>query len=311
MTGSNTVTIATGSISFTCAKDDYRTNHAYPRATDPAAGQNLSITSFTTNSITVNVGKNVGTGAHVTTTIGKGGVLSFNVVHAGTNYKEPEIFVPSPSYDDMAIEGISRVGFGTGPETGIGALISVDVGPSNLPTGIGSTLFTVKNFELSRTGYNFRKGDKFTPVGLVTDKSLPSATEPFVLEVQEVYEDNFSCWQFGEFDFVDSIKSLQDGKRTLFSLFYNGELLSIQPQIGSDIIAQNLLLIFVNGVNQKPGVNYQFEGGTTFVFTTPPSEEDDVAIYFSPPRGGLPRCVCVNPAGKIRTSPAVASSLRF
>ena len=41
-------------------------------------------------------------------------------------------------------------------------------------------------------------------------------------------------------------------KETLFPLFYNGELLSIQAQIGSDIIAQNLLLIFVNGVNQKP-----------------------------------------------------------
>ena len=286
LTGSNTVTIAPTSISFTCAKDDYRTNHAYPRSTDPAAGSTLSITSFTTNSITVNVGKNVGTGAHVTTTIGKGGVLSFNVAHAGTNYKEPEIFVPSPSYDDMAIEGISRIGFGTGPNTGIGALISVEVGSSGLPTGIGSTLFSVKNFELSRTGYNFRKGDKFTPVGLVTDKSLVRATEPFVLEIEEVYEDNFSSWQFGEFDFVDSIKSLQDGSRTTFSLFYNGELLSIQVLSGSGIIAENLLLIFVNGVNQKPGVNYQFEGGTTVSFTTAPTVEDDVAIYFYKGTGG-------------------------
>ena len=280
LTGSNTVTIATGSISFTCSKDDYRTNHAYPRATDPAAGQTLSITSFNTNSITVNVGKNVGTGAHVTTTIGKGGVLSFNVAHAGTNYKEPEIFLPSPSYDDMAIEGISRVGFGTGPETGVGALISVEVNSSGLPTGIGSTLFSVKNFELSRTGYKFRKGDKFTPVGLVTERNLARPITTFILEVEEVYEDNFSSWQFGEFYFIDSIKSLQDGTRNIFPLFYNGELLSIQAQKGSDIISQNLLLIFVNGVNQKPGANYQFEGGTTFAFTTPPTEEDDVAIYF-------------------------------
>ena len=279
LTGSNTVTIATGSISFTCSKDNYSTNHAYPRASDPAAGSTLSITSFTTNSITVNVGKNVGTGAHVTTTIGKGGVLSFNVAHAGTNYKEPEIFVPSPSYDDMAIEGISRIGFGTGPDTGVGALISLDVGPSGQPTGIGSTLFTVKNFELSRTGFKFRKGDKFTPVGLVTDKNLPRPITPFILEVEEVYEDNFSSWQFGEFDFIDSIKSLQDGVTTTFPLLYNGELLSVQVDSTSDIIAQNLLLIFVNGVNQKPGINYQFEGGTSFTFTTPPTTEDDVAIY--------------------------------
>ena len=38
LTGSNTVTIATGSISFTCSKDNYSTNHSYPRSTDPAAG---------------------------------------------------------------------------------------------------------------------------------------------------------------------------------------------------------------------------------------------------------------------------------
>ena len=280
LTGSNTVTIATGSISFTCSKDSFRTNHAYPRAGDPAAGQTLSITSFTTNSITVNVGKNVGTGATITATVGVGGTLIFNIVSGGTNYKEPEIFVPSPSYDDMEIEGISRIGFGTGPDTGIGALISVEVGSSGLPTGIGSTLFSVKNFELSRTGYNFRKGDKFTPVGLVTAKGFASPVTPFILEVEEVYQDNFSSWQFGEFDFIDTIKPLQDGSRTVFPLFYNGELLSIQAQTGSNIISENLLLIFVNGVNQKPGVNYQFDGGTIFSFTTAPTADDDVAIYF-------------------------------
>ena len=280
LTGSNTVSIAPTSISFTCSKDNFRSNHAYPRSTDPVAGIQTAITSTTTNSITVNVGKNVGTGAVVTAAVGVGGTLIFNVSNGGTNYKEPEIFVPSPSYDDMAIEGVSRVGFGTGPDTGIGALISVEVGPSGIPSGTGSNLFSVKNFELSRTGFKFRKGDKFTPVGLVTDKSLSRPITPFILEVEEVYEDNFSSWQFGEFDFVDSIKSLQDGKRKLFPLFYNGELLSIQAQLGSDIIAENLLLIFVNGVNQKPGINYQFEGGTTFAFTTPPSVEDDIAIYF-------------------------------
>ncbi len=280
LTVSNTVTIAPTSISFTCAKDDFRSNHAYPRSTDPVAGISTAITSTTTNSITVNVGKNVGTGAVVNATVGVGGTLIFNISNGGLNYKEPEIFVPSPSYDDMEIEGISRIGFGTGPDTGIGALISVDVGSSGLPTGIGTTLFSVKNFELSRTGYKFRKGDKFTPVGLVTDKNLPSPITPFILEVEEVYEDNFSSWQFGEFDFIDSINSLQDGERTLFPLFYNGELLSIQTESGSDIIPENLLLIFVNGVNQKPGVNYQYEGGTTFSFTTPPTEDDDVAIYF-------------------------------
>jgi len=268
LTDSNTVQIATGSISFACSKDDYSTIHSYPRSTDPVAGISTAILSFNADTITVNVGANVGSGAKITTTIGVGGTLSFNIVDGGTNYKEPEIFVPSPSYSNMSIEGISRVGFGTGPETGIGALISVS----------GVTTTGILNFELSRSGYKFRKGDKFTPVGLVTDKSFTRA-EPFTLEVTDVYQDNFSSWQFGELDYIDSIKDLQDGSRTVYPLRYNGELLSITIDDDSDIIAENLLIIFVNGVVQKPGVNYQFEGGTVLSFTTAPSVDDDVVIY--------------------------------
>ena len=268
LTESNTVQIATRSISFTCSKDNFQTIHPYPRPTDPVAGITTAITSYNSDTITVNVGSNVGSGAQVTTTIGVGGALSFNVVSGGSNYKEPEIFVPSPSYDNMKIEGVSRVGFGTGTDTGTGALISVS----------GVTTTGISNFELSRNGYNFRKGDKFTPVGLVTDKSFSSA-ETFVLEVEKVYQDNFSSWQFGEFDFIDSIKSLQNGSRTAFPLLYNGELLSIIVNQDSDVIAQNILLIFINGVLQKPGENYKFDGGTVLSFTTAPSVEDDIAIY--------------------------------
>ena len=50
----------------------------------------------------------------------------------------------------------------------------------------------------------------------------------------------------------------------------------------------SVLLIFVNGVLQKPGEAYQFQGGTTFIFTEAPSGEsqpgindhDSVDIYF-------------------------------
>jgi hypothetical protein len=40
------------------------------------------------------------------------------------------------------------------------------------------------------------------------------------------------------------------------------------------------LLIFVNGIIQEPGVAYEFEGGTSFRFTTPPKKEDNVAVFF-------------------------------
>ena len=69
-----------------------------------------------------------------------------------------------------------------------------------------------------------------------------------MLEVSEIYR-VFLPWQFGEFDFIDSIKPLQNGSRTVFPLRYNETQLMVVDN-GPDIIAQNILLIFVNGVVQ-------------------------------------------------------------
>ena len=56
LTTANTIQIANDGITFTCTKDGNATNHAYPRATDPASGKTLVITAVTSASITVNVG---------------------------------------------------------------------------------------------------------------------------------------------------------------------------------------------------------------------------------------------------------------
>ena len=55
--GSNTVGILTESITFTCDLDDHRTEHSYPRATDPANNATIGIAATTPTSITINVGK--------------------------------------------------------------------------------------------------------------------------------------------------------------------------------------------------------------------------------------------------------------
>ena len=244
-------------------------------------------------SVATTITDTTGTGATITAEIGVGGALSFNIPHAGTGYVKPKLFTPSPSYDDMPIVGVSRIGTGATTDTGIGALISVEVGNSGA-TGIGSTLFSVKNFELSRNGYSFKRGDKFTPVGLVTDGSLPAPLSKFEIEVVETYSDNFSFWQFGELDYIDSISSLQDGSRTNFPLFYNGDLISIEAKAGSDIILKNLLVIFVNGVLQQPDVNYQFEGGTSISFTTAPSADDNISIYIYKGQDGVDSVISTN-----------------
>ena len=291
---SNTIKIATNSLVFTCDKDNHFSNHPYPRATDPANNVFLTITSVTTDTITVNVGAGGGggTGAEVTATVGVGGTLAFNIVSSGSGYINPQINIPEPIYENLEVEGISRLGVGATTETGKNLLLNVGVSAATTSVGIGSTLFTISEFEIARAGYAFKKGDKFKPVGLVTAAHLSAPIQEFELEVVEIFNDKFSAWQFGEIDSIDSIKFLQDGQRVRFPLFFNGELISFEKDDTNDLSSlidlDAVLLIFVNGVLQKPGISYQFNGGTTFTFTEPPQGEtgeglndhDQVDIYF-------------------------------
>ena len=225
-----------------------------------------------------------GTAATVTATanVGAGGTLSFNVVGGGTSYVNPQIFVDDPAYENLPVTGVSRLGVGATTDTGIGLLVDVKVGGSSTTVGIGSTHFEVTEFQISRSGYSFQKGDVIKPVGLVTDSRLSSPISNFELTVLETYSDSFAAWEFGELDYIDSIKELQDGNRTRFPLQYNGELLSFEADKDQPIKdnMNNVLVIFINGVLQKPVTNYVFEGGTSFVFTKAPLPQDEVEIYY-------------------------------
>jgi predicted RNA-binding protein with TRAM domain len=221
----------------------------------------------------------IGDTAIITASVGAGGTLSFNIGVGGTGYVNPKIFVSEPSYENLNVTGVSRLGVGSTTTTGIGLLLNVEVGASST-TGIGSTYFEVSRFSISRQGYSFRRGDVFKPVGLVTAKGLASPLSEFRLTVVDTFSDSFAAWQFGEFDYIDSIKNYQDGVRTRFPLFYNNELLSFESLEGSQVNLSNALLIVINGVIQDPEVAYEFDGGTSFVFTTAPRPEDNVAIFF-------------------------------
>ena len=221
----------------------------------------------------------IGSAATITASVGVGGTLAFSIGYGGTGYTNPKIFVSEPSYENLGVTGISRLGIGTTTSTGIGLLLNVEVGASST-TGIGSTYFEVTRFNISRQGYNFQRGDVFKPVGLVTDSRLGSPLSEFKLTVLNTFTDSFAAWQFGEFDYIDSIANYQDGIRTRFPLYYNNELLSFEVQEGSQVDLANALLIVINGVIQDPGVAYEFDGGTSFVFTTAPKAKDNVAIFF-------------------------------
>jgi len=235
-------------------------------------------------SVAVTESGHTGAGAVVTANVGAGGTLSFNIVSAGTGYTNPTINLSAPSYENLSVTGVSRLGIGSTTDTGTGLLLNIEVGSSSTTTGIGSTLFEVKSFKITRNGYSFKVGDVFKPVGLVTAKDLSSPINEFELTVLDVFTDSFSAWQFGELDYIDSVKPYQDGIRTRFPLFYNSELLSFETDENDPdsqlIDLDSVLLIFINGILQEPGISYQFSGGTSFTFSVAPEPEDDIAVFF-------------------------------
>ena len=224
-----------------------------------------------------------GSGADISAVAGDGGVLSFTINNNGTGYTKPQIQVSSPSYSNLSVTGVSRRGIGNTTNTGNGALITIDVGAANTAVGIGSTLFTVTNFVLENNGYNFKIGDVFKPVGLVTALGVTTMTD-FNLTVLDIFNDQYSSWNFGQFDFIDSIKDLQDGERTRFPIIYNSNLLSFEIDENNAesalINLDSLLLIFINGVVQNPGEAYTFDGGTSFTFAQAPDPSDVIDIFF-------------------------------
>lgn len=233
--------------------------------------------------VSIAITESGGSGASIDAIVGAGGTLSFNIIDGGTGYNNPSIYVSSPSYENLPVTGVSRLGIGTTTQTGVGLLINVEVGAVST-TGIGSTLFEVTGFKITKNGYGFRKGDIIKPVGLVTAYGLQNPISEFNLEILDVFTDSFSAWQFGELDYIDSIKSYQDGERIRFPLYYRSNLLSFEKNssnLDSQLIDfDTLLVIFINGVLQQPKVAYQFNGGTSFTFTEPPKTEDNVSVFF-------------------------------
>ena len=217
--------------------------------------------------------------AVISAAVGAGGTLTFTVSDGGTGYTAPSIFVSEPNYDNLAVEGISRLSIGATTDTGIGLLLDITVGSSST-VGVGSTYHEITSFGIARPGYSFQKGDRFKPVGLVTARGLAAPLSEYELEVLEVFTDNFGSWQFGEIDYIDSIKNFQDGVRKRFPLFYNNELLSFEAATDSDIDLASALLIIIDGVIQEPNVAYTFEGGTNFALAEPPLEEANIDIFF-------------------------------
>ena len=253
--------IGTSKLGFKCTRDATTASpqgvsqKLYPRPGDPFSWnkKQISIASTTTSTITVNVG-----------------------VSSTSLTPKTQIFGQTICED---VSGTGCANVASDIVTLVGVVTTAVRG--TLPTKVISSFNTyeVRDFKISRPGYGFRKGDVFKPVGLVTDRALTTPKSDFSLTVVDTFSDSFAAWQFGELDYIDSIKDLQDGRKVRFPLRYNGDLLSFETN-NDEVDLNALLLIFVNGIMQHPGKHYTFDGGTSFVFAEPPNAESTVSIFF-------------------------------
>lgn len=357
----------------------YTSGGTFAKWTNASFGSGYS--TITAPLITVSEDGHTGTAATIVATVGAGGTLAFSVTNAGSGYTNPTINIEPPRYDNLVIEGVSRLADGISTVTGIGMSITVGVlgintffnskpivdfvydentglstvsaighgyttgdiiqlknlqfspaapvgsGGSIFPhpdvgfnytvlqfvdanrftinigaastattytytsgtggivrTGVGATLFEVQEFILSKPGYAFRRGDVVRVVGMTTDPAAGEDFNEFQITVEDTFEDTFAAWQFGELDYIDSIKPYQDGSRSRFPLAYNDQLISFEvdnnDQESALIELEYLLLVFINGVLQEPNEAYEFYGGTSITFAEPPAPEDQVSIFF-------------------------------
>ena len=207
-----------------------------------------------------------GVGAAVTAIIGTAGtVTGFSVVAGGTGYNQsspPSVFTDEPApYKGLALSG----------GTGSGAKMDVVVG-----TG-GSII----SFNMSNRGIGYKEGDVLELQGIPF--AVGVATDNFTVTVKNKYQDKFSGWTFGQLLEVDDFSNQFNGAKTQFLITRTEttkEFYSIVAKEGSGIILQNNFLVFLNDVLQKPGIDYEFNGGTRFKFKEAPKAGSTFRMYF-------------------------------
>ncbi|GIS09081.1 MAG: hypothetical protein CM15mP113_2110 [Pseudomonadota bacterium] len=73
---------------------------------------------------------------------------------------KPRLLIPEPTYENLPVIGVSRLGIGATTDTGSNLLLNVEVSSATTSVGIGSTLFKINDFSVARDGHSFKVGDK-------------------------------------------------------------------------------------------------------------------------------------------------------
>ena len=208
-----------------------------------------------------------------TAAISGGHIVSVTITNPGTGYttsNPPKVVFDAPlRYDNIPLQ------YSSSSVVGSGQSATVDI-----VVGSGSSILS---FEFQNYGFGYGDGEILTipvggPTGIPTDLSL--SFSEFQISIDEVFTDSFNAWGVGELDVLDSLDSKFDGVETNFRLEQNGDVFSVRSAKGSKIDLEQILLVFINDILQKPGISYRFDGGSIIKFTEPPKEGDSSKILF-------------------------------
>ena len=283
--------IITG-LGMTCQLDNGASTHTYPRTTDPYYAGSVII-SKTAQTFTIQVGPSTVPTFYKTGGRSQGALLaprpydknatSFEVtvvdntkfqVNAGTTtahhwynrgglvHKPFNVSVDAPvAYDDIKLISGS---------TGIGASVTVKIGAGS----------SIEDIVITNTGYGYTVGEKLSIAGIPTDSSAGTNFVATQFTVKETQDDEFAAWVFGKLQILDDFSSEFDGKKTQFTIKENNKAISIEKDPGSPISLDDVLLIFLDDVLQKPVTAYEFTGGTQIKFTEAPKSGSKLQVLF-------------------------------
>ena len=207
-----------------------------------------------------------------TAAISGGNIVSVAITNPGTGYTStnpPLVVIDEPlSYSNMPL-------FYSSNQSGVGSEAR-----ANVVVGLGGSVI---DFEITNQGYGYGETQKLT-IGVGGTVGIPTAgaTEfrEFQLTVNETVSDSFAGWTVGDFQVLDPLDALFDGKTISFALNLNGTQQTIQSKPGSNIDVEVLLLVFINDILQEPDVGYTFKGGSFITFKEAPKEGDTSKILF-------------------------------
>jgi len=207
-----------------------------------------------------------------TAAISGGNIVSIAITNPGTGYTStnpPSVVIDEPlSYDNMPL-------FYSSNQSGVGSEAR-----ANVVVGLGGSVI---DFEITNQGYGYGETQKLT-IGVGGTVGIPTAgaTEfrEFQLTVNETVSDSFAGWTVGDFQVLDPLDSLFDGKTISFALNLNGVQQTIQSKPGSNIDVEVLILVFINDILQSPGDGYEFKGGSFITFKEAPKSGDTSKILF-------------------------------